>query len=88
MLSPRFMMMSIARWEKRMGVDVSRAIYAEPIELACWAEISRGCEANGGVVYLPAGYAISPGDRLTVDGDALFVKAVTAYPTHVECEIA
>lgn len=88
MLSPAFMMLSIARWEKRLGTDVSRALYAEPVELACWAEVQRGCGGNGGVVFLPAGYAPSPGDRLTVEGEALFVKAVTAYPTHVECETA
>lgn len=88
MLNPTFMMMSVARWEKRLGTDVNRAVYAEPVELACWAEVQTGCEGNRGTVYLPAGYEIFPGDRLCVEGAVLLVKAAVAYPTHVECEIA
>lgn len=88
MLSPAFMMMQIARWEKRTGPETARAAYEEAVEIPCWAELLLDCSGPKGRVFLPAGRDVRPGDRITLDGEACFIKSVLRLPTHLECELA
>lgn len=88
MLRPDILFRCRALWEKRLGPGVNRAEYAAPVEIRCHAEIERGCDGLTGRIFLPAGLAVSPGDKLTAEGAACFVKAVRFFPTHGECEIA
>lgn len=88
MLKPDFLFHHRALWEKRVGVGVNRAEYGEPIELPCRVEVKRGCESMTGRIFLPAACGAGPGDRVTVEGGQYLLKAVSAFPTHIEGELA